>query len=165
MTRRAQDREDLLRDATAYPTRLQLRFSLGEKSSIVFAGFRASGAASCYFDQDPVYHFNANRQLRRAFFDGKLLKAEQGRLVSLQRQADDDEIALIRSEMSEAEQQLFCETALQQLGALQRAVATGEYQIDGQVQPERGDSALDRLIALLQELNQISIADSPQVAD
>jgi hypothetical protein len=143
---------------------LQLQLLPGEQSRVVFAGFRDNGAASLYFDQDPVYHFNANKQLRRAFYGGKLLKAEQGQLISLQRQEEADEIALIRTALSPSEQHSFCKIAKQQLGVLQQAVVTGDYRLDGQVQPERGDLALDRLIALLNELDEIPVADSPQVA-
>ena len=164
MARQPQDREDLLRDATAYPTRLQLRCSLGGKECIVFVGFRENGAASLYYDQDPVYHFNASAQLRRAFVDGKLLKAERRRLVALLRQEQDDEIALLRKELSHDEQQLVCDLMQQHLSTLHNILQTGEYQIEGQVQMGQGDEAFDRLLKLLEDLNEIQIAIAPHVA-
>jgi len=43
MSRDAQDREDLLRDATAFAARVQMKVLCGEKPIEVFAGFRTGG--------------------------------------------------------------------------------------------------------------------------
>ena len=84
MAREEADREDLLGDATAFVERIEWRLPSGDPTAqsdppgqIVFAGFRADDAVSFYFDADPVYHFNAAGQLRRAFCQGLLLKAER----------------------------------------------------------------------------------------
>ncbi len=83
MDRQQSDREDLLAEATALVERIEL--VLPGYAEPIVAGFRASDCASLFFGTDPVYQFNSQRQLRRAFVDGLLYKAECGRLVSLTR--------------------------------------------------------------------------------
>lgn len=173
MASQSQDREDLLRDATAFVNRVQLQISWGERSEVVFAGFRTGGAASFYFDQDPVYHFNTTGQLRRAFVDDFLVKAEAGRLVRLHRQRSEHESAMVRDEMTVDEQQTFCQTVTQRLHEFLQVIVKGEYVIDGQVQgDENGDapkSVIDRVRDYLEQLGEIQlgeivVADSPHVA-
>ena len=71
MAREEADREDLMREATALVQRAE--FSAGGKP--VFVGFRTNGAASVFFDSDPVYQFNSNGELRRAFVAGDALQS------------------------------------------------------------------------------------------
>ncbi|MCA9269139.1 MAG: hypothetical protein KDA41_11745, partial [Planctomycetales bacterium] len=83
MAKQQHDREDLLREATALVVRAELQ--LNSDAHPVVAGFRQGGEASFYFGFDPVFQFNSERQLRRAFYDGRLIKAEQGALIALAR--------------------------------------------------------------------------------
>src|SRR5262245_37512289 len=83
MARHEQDREDLIREATALIDRCELVDLSGGDPWVV--GVRAGGAVSIYLGSDPVYHFNSAGQLRRAFVDGELWTAERGRLVRLAR--------------------------------------------------------------------------------
>lgn len=163
MAQAPQDREDLLRDATAFSVRLQLRVEIGGEPICVFAGFRANGAASVYLDQDPVYHFNASVQLRRAFVDGKLIKAERGQLITLDRQHEETAVALVRGMHSSEQQQQFCDDVLRRMIELREAIASGAYAVDGCV----GDyeSPMEQLAAFLSGLQEIQVADSPRVAD
>ncbi len=168
MASKSQDREDLLRDATAFTTRVQLQVSWGERSEVVFAGFRVGGAASFYFDQDPVYHFNTAGQLRRAYVDDFLVKAEARRLVRLHRQRSDRESAMIRDAMTADEQHAFCQTVSQRLRELLQMIDEGDYVIDGQVQCDENsdvpESVVDRVRVFLEQLDEIEIADTPRVA-
>ena len=81
MAREEQDREDLLAEAVALVERIEIE--LPDGGGRVVAGFRRDGCGSLYFDADPAYHFNTRHELRRAFSQGRLLKAERGRLVTL----------------------------------------------------------------------------------
>ncbi len=83
MAREEHDREDLLREATALVERIELR-TVSEAEPIII-GFRRDGCASVYFGGDPAYHFNTQNELRRAFVAGQLWKADQGRLIAMQR--------------------------------------------------------------------------------
>src|SRR5215216_4505512 len=93
MAREGSSREDLLREATALVERIELLPRTTDRSMVasdlvgehIIAGFRRDGALSIFFGEDPVYQFNAAGALRRAYCDGKLLKAARGRLAALQR--------------------------------------------------------------------------------
>ncbi len=163
MARKSQDRENLLRDAKAFTTRLQLKVSWGENSGEVFFGIRVGEAVSFYFDQDPVYHFNATGKLRRAFVDGYLVKAEAGRLVRLHRQHAANETVMLRDEMTSGEQQFFCASVKQQLGRLLNVIADGQYAIEGQVTTIENQNVVDALKDILKSLSEIGVADSPRV--
>jgi hypothetical protein len=101
MPRQEQDREDLLRDATAMVERAELQVKFW--SAPVFVGFRRDGSFSVYFGGDPVYQFNTAGQLRRAFIDGLLYKADHGRLANLRRERTETETVLVRHDLSDVE--------------------------------------------------------------
>src|SRR5688572_18570527 len=65
MARQEQDREDILREATALVERVELL--IPEFPEPIVAGFRRDGSASFFFGADPVLQFNAQGKLRRAF--------------------------------------------------------------------------------------------------
>ena len=161
MARESQDRENLLRDATAFVTRVQLRVPIAGVDSEVFVGFRANGAVSYYFDQDPVYHFNQHGELRRAFSAGVLIKADQGYLATWQRQHRQGEVAMLRQDMSATEQNEFCVTAKQRLAELLQALTTNSYTLAGQV-PESCDP-IRQVIAWLEQQQQIQVAKAPNL--
>ncbi len=101
MSRLEEDREDLLREATALVARIEIRiYSFHEP---ILAGFRQNGAATFFFGQQMVFQFNSAKQLRRGFADGRLFKAEHGRLSVLTRQRTADAVALIRHDLSPEE--------------------------------------------------------------
>ncbi len=102
MARDEEDREDLLREATALVERVELQI-YGLLESVV-AGFRRDSAASFFFGQDVVYQFNTACELRRGFFEGKLLKAERGRLIQLTRQRTAESVNLVRHELTPLEE-------------------------------------------------------------
>ena len=104
MSRRVETREDLLREATALSPRAQLRVATEDQSWEVFVGFRKHLALSVYFGEDPVFHFNSFGQLRRAFVNDRLLKAEQGRLIELQSVRSDSSVVLQRRELDDLQQ-------------------------------------------------------------
>lgn len=85
MARQELPKEDLVRDATAFAIRVELRKAQDDPSWI-FVGLRSDGGGAIYFGDDEFYAFNAARQLRRAFANATLFKAEQGRLVAMRRE-------------------------------------------------------------------------------
>lgn len=134
MARQEQDREDLLREATALVERIELAIA-GESDSVV-AGFRRDGCGSVYFGGDAAFHFNTQHQLRRAFEGGLLYKADRGRIVQLRRQRTDREVQLLRRELSPEETARFLDTMNARLKQLRQAAAGGEYEVLGQVPPD-----------------------------
>ena len=137
MARQESDREDLLREATALVERAELQIP-GE-SEPVTAGFRKDGSLSLFFGGDPVYQFNTAGELRRAFADGLLYKAERGRLVSLRRERSEHEVALVRRELTGDETVAFLAAAHQRLLRLGKALQSGQSQLLGQV-PADGEA-------------------------
>lgn len=130
-------REDLMAEAKALVPRVELRVP-GLAESVV-VGFRANGAASFFFDQDPAYHFNSQHELRRAYAGGYLYKAERGRLIRLTRARNAGEVALVRHELTAAEQEGFLTAAQQRLHELGQALLLDRTQVVAQ-EPHDADA-------------------------
>jgi phytoene dehydrogenase-like protein len=131
MAVRESDREELLREATALVERVELTIPGCQESIVV--GFRRDGAASFFFGPDPVYQFNAAGELRRAYVNGLLYKAERGRLVALRRDRSATEIALVRTELQDSEATAFLASLHERLAELHAALVATSYQRIGQV--------------------------------
>ena len=157
MAREESDREDLLREATALVERVELAPARGGDPIVV--GFRSTGALSVFFGGDTAYHFNSDRELRRAFVDGLLFKSEQGRLVSLKRIRQDHEVQLIRRELSPVSQAAFLATMQATLADLARKIDERQLSVVGQV-PAEADVVV-RALEWLRIESPIVIAQSP----
>ena len=137
MAREEEPREDLLREATALVERVELQIEgFAEPSSPASAAM----ARSFYFGQDFVFQFNTANQLRRGYVEGRLYKAEAGRLVQLTRQRTANEVELLRHDCNDTETQEFLANASSKLVVLQKALVDVEFRTIGQV-PASGDLA------------------------
>jgi hypothetical protein len=160
VARQEQDREDLLAEATALIERVEIAVPTAAEHVVI--GFRRDGAASIYFGQDPAYHFNTRGELRRAYIDGRLLKADGGRLISLTRQRTDSEVQLQSHELTADEAAQVLDRLTCQLVELSQHLDEGRFRIVGQV-PADVD-VLSRGRSLLAELRaSMRIAASPRV--
>jgi hypothetical protein len=130
MARHEADREDLLREATAMPRRIELQLSQFPES--VFIGFRGNGAASWYFGGEPVYQFNPQQELRRVFAHGVLWKAESGTLHRMQRQRTAQHSMLLSKACEPQEQNQLLLELHQQLATVWQSLQSGQYRIVGQ---------------------------------
>lgn len=160
MARHEQDREDLLRDATALVQRVE--FVVTDASTALFVGFRSDGCASVYIDQDPVYHFNSARQLRRAFAGGLLYKADHGRLLSMVRERTEYDVGLRSSMLTKSETAEFLQSMRDRLTLCSARLKAGLYELVGQV-PLDADVTGRALSWLAEMPEEISIAASPRV--
>lgn len=133
MAREEHDREDLLREAVALVERCELELP-GPRH--VFAGFRADGCASVYFDGDPAWHFNTRGQLRRAFVAGLLYKAQGCCLIRLERRRTAEAVELVRHACTSEETAALLERASSELAELERTIASGNFRLLGQVPAE-----------------------------
>ena len=120
MARQEHDREDLLREATAMVERAELQVSFWPEP--VFVGFRRESSFSVYFGGDPVLQFNAEGEVRRAFFAGLLYKAETGQLVELRRERTERETLLLRRELTAAETTSLLARSTRLLNQLSEAI-------------------------------------------
>jgi len=161
MAREESDREDLLRDATALAQRIELAPRGDPSADHVVAGFRGPLALSLFFGTEPVYQFNTAGQLRRAFATGLLLKAVDGRLLSLSRIRQSGEVQLVQHELTEDEQAVFVSEMHYRLRDLLSRLNTDQMIVVGQVPPEA--DVLGRVRDWLAAHETISIAHSPHV--
>lgn len=160
MARELHDREDLLRDARALVPRLTLQMRLADSLITLFAGFRGE-ALSVYFGDDPVFHFNAQGELRRAFAGGRLFKAHRGRLSELVRKSSADAVTFAAADFDISRQDRFLADLANRLAELRGALESGRFTLVGQ-EPRDGD-ALERLRRWLSMHEAIVVAASPRV--
>jgi hypothetical protein len=156
MSRRESDREDLLREATALVERAEIRIP-GYTDPIVI-GFRRDGSASFYFGADPVYQFNSVGELRRAYINGLLYKAERRQMVALHLKRSETDVALVRHELTGEEISALLELLQQHMERLQVALETGTHTLVGQV-PDDCD-IMTRIIDCL-----VAFSSSPRIAN
>jgi hypothetical protein len=167
MARNESNREDLLREATALVERIELvpkpaesadsTIAVGDEP--IVAGFRADGALSIFFGADPVYQFNAAGELRRAYRDGLLFKAVNCRLVSLRRERNEQEVQLVRHDLSDAEQEAFVTAMSRRLRELSTLIHSNGLQVTGQISEEV--DLLTKIRAKLDEHTSWKIAACP----
>ena len=105
MAREEHPKEDLIGQAVGLTNRAEYQIEGFEEPVVI--GFRSTKAASLFFGEEPVYHWNEAGALRRAYVDGKLIKAERRQLVSLSKRRDDGKVQMIRHELSGEEQDAF----------------------------------------------------------
>lgn len=167
MAREESDREDLLREATALVERVELLPSSTAVDSTdtlpsgdpIVAGFRANGSLSLFFGADPVYHFNASGELRRAYVGGVLVKAAKGQLASLERVRTESEVQLVRHPLSAEDQARFLEAMSQQLRGLAALLERDDFELVGQV-PAEAD-VVGRVRSWLAANQAIAVAARP----
>ena len=156
MARHQEDREDILREATALVERVELK--LDHLAEPLVVGFRQTSGPAFFFGADPVYQFNSQGQLRRGYRHGKLIKAEAGRLIELERERTATTVNLLRHALDEQQSNEYMQQLSERLGLLGRALLGGEFQVIGQVPAER--DVVGRIIQWLAEL-----PESPVIAD
>jgi hypothetical protein len=97
MAKQKADREDLILEGTAMPIRGRMWIGGNE----VVLGFRAAGAGSLYWNQDPVFQFDTESRLRRIFFDSERYKSRDGRLFRLVQPTPDETKSVSRLQLVE----------------------------------------------------------------
>ena len=145
MPRHEADREDLMAEATALRQRVGLELP-GVAENVV-AGFRDNGVCSIYFGADPVFHFDADGSLRRAFVAGDLYRSQGTSLARLSRTREGREVHLVRHDLEPAELAEFLAAMRSCLEQLYSALANGSARVVQQVPPET--DLRPRLVAVL----------------
>lgn len=160
MKRDAADRENPMREAVALVERVALR--LPNEPTIVVAGFRANGALTVLFGEDPVYQFTSTGELRRAFRNGVTIKAEQGQLLAISKVVTAGQITLGSEALSASSQEEILSDVRQRLQALKVSLDSSSGGVLEQIPPEA--DVIARLLAWLQShTDAIPIARSPHV--
>ena len=158
MAREEHDREDLIREATALGQRAEMRVA-GE-DDLVVVGFRDNGCGSVFFGADPVYHFNSHDLLRRAYADGRLIKAQQGELVALTRCRTPTATQLVSQSLAEDETQAFLSGMARRLEHLAQQLDANRVEVVRQV--GFGDNPREPIRSWITRcVNQPGVADRP----
>jgi hypothetical protein len=131
MARQDSDREDLMAEATALRERVE--FEVPGEAEQVVAGFRGDGRWSIYFGSDPVYHFDANGGLRRAFVAGDLYRSQARTLARLTRMRTQSAVQLVRHDLDPGELDRFLTEMTEHLDRLHAALEHGMAHIVRQV--------------------------------
>jgi hypothetical protein len=127
MARREADREDLIADAVALIHRAEFLI-VGCPEPIV-VGCRATGAWSFYFGAEPVYQFEPDGSLRRAFVDGKLYRTQGTTMAELTRVRTDAATTLERRDLTEEEAAAFRDRIQRDLVLLQNQLWEEKFRV------------------------------------
>lgn len=155
-------REDLLRDAVQYVDRVE--FLLPRWVEPVFVGFRPNGAASIYLGQDHVLQFNVHGAIRRVFWEGSLYRADNGRLVHIQRDREGARLRCRRECLSCDEQQRLLTMFANALEELTQVLKQPDVRIRGQVHQSQQPAAERLHDWLASRPNPLTVANSPGAA-
>jgi hypothetical protein len=161
MARREADREDLVREATAFVERIELARLEPREGDHIVVGFRRDGAMSIFFGADPVYQFNATGELRRAFRENQLFKAAGGRLASLRRLRQEGKVELLRRDLTDGEQKRFLMDMTTRLQAFAEQLGAGAFAVVGQIPPDV--NVMERVNEWLSNHKCFSVARRPNV--
>ena len=159
MARQESDREDLLREAIALVERIELALPDVSEAEHIVIGFRRDGSPSVYFGADPAYHLNSAGELRRAFIDDLLYKADGGALISLDRVRTADEVQLISRTPDATATAALLAYMNDRLLELAAQISSGALVVIGQV--PAGADILGRVSRWLSQSGPIGIAQSP----
>ncbi|MFH1302147.1 MAG: hypothetical protein ABIK07_13895 [Planctomycetota bacterium] len=159
MARNEQDREDLMREATAFFPRAE--FQADHESFPVFWGQKKSGQYSFYFGGDPVYQFDQSGCLRRAFIDGQLYRTQGDTLARLTRERNSDETVLKRDDLTITELDSLLQTMENRFQKLDSAF---DKQDDVRLLHVLCDGSESELRALIQAQMKLVLQHSKQLA-
>lgn len=166
MARHETDREDLLAEGVNLPERGRI---IGPDQRQWVAGWRNGRSISLFVDQDPVFHFNAHGEIRRAFVDGSKLAAKDRRLCTLIRVPNDrGRISLNHEPLSDDQADRIQEMLRASLNGLREALNAGDGRLSENVDVETvgipANHFRERLLCWIdQQSSPVPIAEMPNV--
>ncbi|HUG93391.1 MAG TPA: hypothetical protein VML55_21310 [Planctomycetaceae bacterium] len=134
MARHESDREELLSEAIALIRRAELAVP-GEPEHVI-CGFHRDGRLSVYFGPDPVYHFDADGRLRRAYAGGRLYRTQGTTLARLTRVRTPAATELHRHDLNDEELAAFRESLRQRLARLADCLGAAATTTIQQIPPD-----------------------------
>ncbi len=160
MARDSADREDLMAEAVTLLPRIEL--VIADTSLEIVAGRRTDGRWSVFFCGDPVYHFDAQHRLRRAFVDGVLYRSQGTTLARLSRQESPQETVLLRHDLTEEELARFFLMMRGNLQLIVEALSQGQILVRKIIPPDA--DYLPELAAAIDHVLKSSDALSPAIS-
>lgn len=155
--RHEQDREDLMAEATALVERAELM--VPPWTEPITIGFRRDGSSTFYFGPEEVYQFNSRHQLRRAFHEGQLFKAVDGKLAQLRRERTPTAVHLLRRDLTPEETADRLQRVQTVLSQLVAACREGRVTLVAQIPPET--DVVQRMLSISDALLKAEIAEKP----
>lgn len=152
MARHEADREDLIREAVALQERIEL--SVDGFDDVVTIGFRSNRAMSVFLGQDPVYQFDPEGRLRRAFVGGLLYRSQHNTLARMRRERTASQTVLLRVDLTPDELAQFRTAMFNRLERLRKSIMSGATVVSRSV-PE----SLELRPQALNSLNLVLSAD------
>ena len=131
MARNEANREDLIREAVALTERAEFR--INGSIELVTIGFRTTRAMSVFIGQDPVYQFDPEGRVRRAFVDGFLFRSQHTTLARMVRERTETQTLLVRTDLNDSELADFRSRMLSVLQSLQQSIMNGSAVISRSV--------------------------------
>lgn len=155
--RNESDREDIMREATALKRRISLRVA-GMPEPIV-AGFRTNDYFSVFFDQDPVYQYDNQGQLRRAYLGGLLYRTQGNTLAQLKRVRTETQTVLQREDLNSDQLAGFLTTMSEFISRLLTAFENGTVTV---LETIPDDPAIaDQVTTALRQVTASDVALAP----
>jgi hypothetical protein len=145
MAKHEENREDLIREAVALPDRVELSVTGFDEPTTI--GFRPNSAMSIFIGQDPVYQFDPDARLRRAFVGGLLYRSQHSTLAMLRRERSETQTLLLRTDLDDAELQSFRIAMLDLLSLVHQKLMASKFETLRSV-PENSDH-VSRILAAL----------------
>ncbi len=159
MAKHESEREDLMREAVALVRRVEMSSALWDSAETVVAGFYRDGRLAVYFGQDPMFQFDDQHRLRRAYVAGFLYRTQGHTLARLERNRLETETQLLRHDLIESELEAFRQSAISQLSLLKEALTQNAVQVLAQIPEE--DEVLKDLQQMLSEILNQSLPLAP----
>jgi len=148
-------------EATALVRRA--KFSTADGHPELVAGYRGDGSLSLYLGEDPVYQFDPEGRLRRAFVDGLLYRTQGSTLAQLTRdRSSDDHVGLLRHDLDDDQLAVFRRSMTETLSGLLEDLDVSRLNQSAAV-PESADVATE-LVSSLQQVLSVTQWLAPRFA-
>ncbi len=162
MARQESDREDLMAEATALRPRIEL--TRRRDPVRVVAGRRAGGGWSVYFGADPVFHFDDEGRLRRAYVEDNLYRTQGTTLAELTRMRTENETRLQRRDLSATERNDFLTRMRHDINGLNEDLQAGDLTVLRCVADVPSSVVLDELRRFLQRVINVGTLLAPRIS-
>ena len=138
-------------EATALVRRAEFSTTGGHPELV--AGYRGDGSLSLYLGEDPVYQFDPEGRLRRAFVDGLLYRTQGSTLAQLTRdRSSEDHVGLLRHDLDDDQLAVFRRSMTDTLAGLLEDLDVSRLNQSAAV-PESADVATELVSSLQQVLS------------
>ena len=147
MARHEADREDMYAELASCPSRWELQIE--GFPDFVLIGIRKDNRLSLFIGPDPVYHYDCNNQLKRAYVDGFLYRTQGTTLARLHRERSATETTLLRHDLDAEELQKFIDKMHSHLQAVINGLEQNLFEILRH--QSESDASIDLILKRLRE--------------